>query len=102
MTATTTVWNITEENKMKKWFSELANRQMLFRRLVLIWAMTIITYVIYVVTDHQLLIQIGAAGATIVTGIIGILTTVIGFYQWHRQQDDNLEVLTKEDRQDDQ
>ena len=82
---------------MKKWFSELANRQMLFRRLVLIWAMTIITYVIYVVTDHQLLIQIGAAGATIVTGIIGILTTVISFYQWHRQQDDNLEALKKEE-----
>lgn len=87
---------------MKKWFSELANRQMLFRRLVLIWAITIITYVVYVVTDHQLLIQIGAAGATIVTGIIGILTTVIGFYQWHRQQDDNLEASAKEDRQDDQ
>lgn len=61
---------------------------MLFRRLVLIWAMTIITYVIYIVTDHQLLIQIGAAGATIVTGIIGILTTVIGFYQWHRRYND--------------
>lgn len=87
---------------MKKWFSELANRQMLFRRLVLIWAMTIITYVIYVVTDHQLLIQIGAAGATIVTGIIGILTTVIGFYQWHRQQDDNLETLKKEEESNDQ
>lgn len=85
---------------MKKWFSELANRQMLFRRLVLIWAMTIITYVIYVVTDHQLLIQIGAAGATIVTGIIGILTTVVGFYQWHRQQDDNMEA--KEGKSNDQ
>ena len=87
---------------MKKWFSELANRQMLFRRLVLIWAMTIITYVIIVVTDHQLLIQIGAAGATIVTGIIGILTTVISFYQWHRQQDDNLEALSKEEESNDQ
>lgn len=75
---------------MKKWFEDLANRQRLFRRLVLIWAMTIITYVIYVVADPNLLIQIGAAGATVVTGIIGILTTVIGFYQWHRQQDDSV------------
>lgn len=80
---------------MKKWFSDLANRQMLFRRLVLVWAMTIITYVIFIVADHQLLIQIGAAGATVVTGIIGILTTVIGFYQWHRQQDDVIEANQK-------
>lgn len=78
---------------MKKWFSELANRQMLFRRLVLIWAMTIITYVVYIVVEPTLLIQIGAAGATVITAIIGILTTVIGFYQWHRQQDDNIEAM---------
>lgn len=80
---------------MRKWFNELANRQMLFRRMVLVWAMTVITYVIFIVADHQLLIQIGAAGATVVTGIIGILTTVVGFYQWHRQQDDVIEANQK-------
>lgn len=73
---------------MKRWIKDLADHRMLFRRIVLLWAMTVITYVIYIVADHNLLIQIGAAGATIVTGIIGILTTVISFYQWHRTQDD--------------
>lgn len=74
---------------MRKWFGDLANKRMLFRRLVLMWVMLILTYVIYIVVEPTLLIQIGAAGATVVTSIIGILTTVIGFYQWHRQQDDN-------------
>ena len=73
---------------MKKWFNNLANNQMLFRRLVLIWAMAIITYVIYIIIDPALLIAIGAPGATIVSAVIGILATVISFYQWHRQQDD--------------
>lgn len=86
---------------MRKWFEGLANKQMLFRRLVLMWAMLILTYVIYIVAEPTLLIQIGAAGATVVTAIIGILTTVIGFYQWHRQQDDNLEAK-KEMRKEDE
>ena len=81
---------------MKKWFNHLANSQMLFRRLVLIWAMAIITYVIYIIIDPALLIAIGAPGATIVSAVIGILATVISFYQWHRQQDDkNAEDTTK-------
>lgn len=91
---------------MFKWLSNLASRQMVFRRIVLIWAMTIITYVIYIVADPILLVQIGAAGATIVTGIIGILTTVISFYQWHRNNGDSgttkqdVDVITGESNDD--
>lgn len=36
--------------------------------------------------DVSLLGNIGAAGATVVTSVFRILTTVIGFYQWHRKQ----------------
>lgn len=66
----------------------LMNRQRLFRRIVLFWAMGVISYVVYVVIEPGLLIAIGAAGATIVSAVIGILATVISFYQWHRQQED--------------
>lgn len=51
--------------------------------------------------DVELLTNIGAAGATVVTGVFGILATVISFYQWHRSKDDAREALTltKEDEE---
>jgi nicotinamide riboside transporter PnuC len=41
--------------------------------------------------NEELLKTISPAGATVVTGIFGMLTTVIGFYQWHRKADDDKE-----------
>lgn len=66
----------------------LVNKQRFFRRLVLVWAMVLITHFVIFLMDHKFLIEIGAAGATVVTSVIGILTTVIGFYQWHRSKED--------------
>ena len=66
----------------------LANKQRLFRRLVLFWACWLITVVALRATDPDVLKTVTTAGGVIVTGVVGILTTVIGFYQWHRQQDD--------------
>lgn len=71
--------------------NKLFNEQKFFRRAILIWAMILITHFVLFLMDAQLLIGIGAAGATVVTGVIGILTSVIGFYQWHRKQDDEKE-----------
>ena len=68
--------------------NRLMNNQKLFRRIVLIWAMTILNIWSCFLMDVSLLISIGAAGATVVTAVFGILTTVIGFYQWHRNKDD--------------
>lgn len=68
--------------------NRLINGQKLFRRVVLIWAMVILTVWSCFLMDVSLLINIGAAGATVVTAVFGILTTVIGFYQWHRNKDD--------------
>ena len=68
--------------------NRLINNQKLFRRIVLIWAMTILTIWSCFLMDVSLLVNIGAAGATVVTAVFGILTTVIGFYQWHRNKDD--------------
>lgn len=66
------------------------NKQRFFRRLVLVWSLSILSFWVWFIADHQFLISVGAAGATIVTGVIGILATVIGFYQWHRTADDGL------------
>jgi hypothetical protein len=52
--------------------------------------MGIITFTVWWVLDKSFLVAVSAAGATIITAIIGILATVIGFYQWHRKADDNL------------
>lgn len=58
------------------------------RRLALAWAIWLITVVVLRVTEPEMFAQISGAGATVVTGVIGILATVIAFYQWHRSQDD--------------
>ena len=69
---------------------KLLNKQRFFRRLVLVWSLLIITYTVWFVLDKPFLQSVGTAGASIVLGIIGILATVIGFYQWHRQADEKL------------
>ncbi|QDP58658.1 MAG: hypothetical protein Unbinned8699contig1000_51 [Prokaryotic dsDNA virus sp.] len=52
------------------------------RRLVLIWACVLITIVVLRVTDPEVMQAIGgAAVATIVTGVIGILATVLTLWR---------------------
>ncbi len=55
-------------------------RHNFFRRLVLIWACVLITIAVLRVTEPEVITVVGAAGATIITGVIGILATVITFY----------------------
>ena len=68
---------------MKDWLE----KHKLVRRLTLLWATSLITYVVYNVVDD--LSTMTSAGASVVVAIIGILTTVIGFYQYSRGKDDN-------------
>lgn len=67
---------------------KLANKGRLFRRLILIWSICLVTYFVHGIMDHDFLIAVGTAGASVVIAVIGILATVISFYQWHRNQDD--------------
>ena len=48
------------------------------RRLLLLWACCLITY--SVVKNHL--------ADTVAVAVIGLLTVVIGFYQWSRNKDD--------------
>lgn len=57
----------------------------LFRRTVLLWACTLITVVVLRVTHPDVLPDVSAAVATVVTAVIGILATVIAFYFKHRE-----------------
>lgn len=76
---------------MKRILHKVFNEQKFFRRLILIWVLVILTHWSLFMMNEELLKTISPAGATVVTGIFGMLTTVIGFYQWHRKADDDKE-----------
>lgn len=69
---------------------DLFEKHKLVRRLTLAWACWLITVVVLRVTRPEVLSDVNAATATIVTAVIGMLATVIAFYQWsrHKESDD--------------
>lgn len=66
----------------------LFNRHKFIRRATLAWAVWLITLVVLRATEPETFTQLNAAGATVVSAVIGILTAVIGLYQWSRKHDD--------------
>ncbi|MCZ4284559.1 MULTISPECIES: hypothetical protein [Marinobacter] len=61
---------------------DFLKRHRLIPRLVLIWACVLISIVVLRVTEPEVMEVIGGgAVATIVTGVIGILATVITLYR---------------------
>ena len=56
------------------------------RRLALLWSMVLITGTVIAWFYHYA--ETNTAHATVIIGVIGILATVIGFYQWSRDRDD--------------
>lgn len=72
---------------MLAYLDRLFNRNRFFRRALLAWACWLITVVVLRVTEVEALDKINGAVATVVTAIIGILTTVIAFYQWSRRHE---------------
>lgn len=61
----------------------------LARRLALFWSMWLITVVVLRTTVPEVLIALGgAAAATIVGAVVGILATVLGFYLKSRERED--------------
>lgn len=74
---------------MGRWLERLFERHKLVRRITLLWACVLITLVVLRVTAIDALPLVSAPVATIVVAVIGILTTVVGLYQWHRHRDDS-------------
>lgn len=77
---------------IKRFMLKLFSEQKFFRRTILMWAMVMFTHWSIFLMDNELLINIGAAGAAVVSTVFTILTAIISFYQWHRKQDDERDV----------
>lgn len=60
----------------------------LARRFSLFWAMWLITDMAYRRSDPVLMASGNGMQPTEFIAIVGVLTTVIGFYQWSRGKDD--------------
>lgn len=73
---------------MRETVNKLFNENKFARRAVLGWACWLITVVVLRVTEPEVLHLVNGHVAIIVTAVIGMLVTVIAFYQWSRQKDD--------------
>lgn len=67
-------------------FTDLAEKHKLFRRIALIWAIVLITWVVIKVFTSPPDIPSGTVTALSI--IVGLLATVIGFYNHTRHNDD--------------
>lgn len=68
-----------------KWIERLFNKHMLVRRVMVFWAMSLITWVILTVfTDLD---KISGNVVTAMSLVVGLLATVIGFYNYQRRLD---------------
>lgn len=63
------------------------NRHKAVRRLLVLWAMLMITWVVKALVDPSMAPLITSPWATVAVAVIGILATVLGFYQWSRGQE---------------
>lgn len=72
--------------KPLKLLAVAAERHKLFRRLTLVWACWLITWVTLRVFEHPY--QITGNTATALGIIVGILATAVGFYKWSRHKED--------------
>lgn len=71
---------------MLGWLDRLFNQHKFARRFSLFWSMCLITYIAMAYVGKMG--ELNSTDATVILGFIGILATVIGFYQWHRSKDD--------------
>ena len=78
-------------SKVGKFITTVFEEYKAARRITLFWALWLITVVVLRVTSVEVILGITPAGATVVGSVVGILATVIAFYQWHRSKDNNKE-----------
>ena len=72
---------------MGKWLNRLFNEQKLIRRLMVVWAIWLITLVVLRTTADTALIS--PAVADTIKWIVGILTVPLAFYFKHRKEDES-------------
>lgn len=74
-------------SRLAKLIECIVERHKGVRRLALVWAMALITWAV-VRTFASDTPNIGGATATALGIVVGILTVVVGFYQWSRDRED--------------
>lgn len=87
---------VTVVEGINSWFDRQVNRNRLFRRLLLLWACGLITWVVWVSFTKPPTIPGSTAAA--ITAVLGLLTVVIGFYQWSRSVEDQRAQRRDEER----
>jgi len=70
---------------MMSFFERLFNQYKLVRRLLMLWAVLLITYVVVRVFDDIILIS--AATVSALGIVVGLLASVISFYMWSRNEE---------------
>lgn len=68
-----------------RWVDRLFNKHKFVRRVMVFWAMSLITWVIWVVFDGPN--EITGHVVTALSIVVGLLATVLGFYKWQRAHD---------------
>lgn len=76
-----------------RWLERQANKNRLFRRLLIIWSCGLITWVTKI--SFTAPPDISGATAAALASVLGLLTVVIGFYQWSRASEDAHEQRRK-------
>jgi hypothetical protein len=70
------------------WLHDLIASPKFFRRCLLVAAVVYIGLVLWRVMVPEILLHIQTPGASIVLGVIGILATICGLYQYLRDKDE--------------
>jgi di/tricarboxylate transporter len=82
-------------NRLLKGLGIAVQHHQLIRRLLLLWAVIIITLVTYIVfTDPP---NVPSGTATAYGIVVGLLATVIGLYKWSRDRDAQRKLQEKDD-----
>jgi len=66
--------------------ADLFEKHKLVRRIALLWAMSLITYATHAMFAD--ISEITAPAVSAYVAVTGLLTAVIGLYQWQRHADD--------------
>lgn len=69
-----------------RWVDRLFNRHKFVRRLLVLWAASLITWVIFRVFTDLTLITTPVVSAMSI--VVGLLATAIGFYNYQRRMDE--------------
>lgn len=71
---------------MRNFISDLFEKHLLVRRLALLWSVWLITDILLFIYQPEILPLVTTPVATVTVSVIGILATVIGFYQHNRNK----------------